>query len=306
MTLDSDRRWSAIIRFCVATALLTVCSSAMAQKTVSVRIFVDEEERRTEPLWKETLGRRLANASSILSSYSQVRFAVTKFGAWDSEDGHFDFARSLAEFEKETIPKPAELAIGFTSQYRHQKGRSNLGGTRGPMRQHILIREGTKVGSEVERLEVLVHELAHYLGAAHSPDQGSVMRPVLGDGQSRARSFKIQLDPTNAKIVGLVSREMATRNIRSLHSLTLPAKVQVRDHYAKLAKIFPEDEVAGRYASLLERSIKLSVAQRQRQIAVQKQLRDLKLKLNQPTAKPPTTKPADVSSSQTAPDSKNN
>lgn len=291
---------STVTQLCATILLCAACGSQiLAQKTVSVRIYVDEEERRTEPLWKETLGRRLANASSILSSYSQVRFAVTKFGAWDSEDGHFDFARTLAEFEKETIPKPAELAIGFTSQYRLQKGRSNLGGTRGPMRTHILIREGTKVGSEVERLEVLVHELAHYLGAAHSPDQGSVMRPVLGDGQSRARSFKIQLDPTNAKVVGLVSREMATRNIRSLHSLTLPAKMQVRDHYQKLARIFPEDEVAGRYATLLDRSIKFSVAQRQRQKAIQKQLSGLKLNLKQPERKPPKV----LSGSKTSTDS---
>lgn len=265
--------------------LFTLALPAQARKTVSVRILVDEEERRTERLWKETLGRRLAKASELLSKYSQIRFAVTKFGEWDSEDGHYDFARSLKEFEKEANPKPAELAIGFTSQYRLKTGRSNLGGTRGPMRKHILIREGTKVGSEVERLEVLVHELAHYLGAAHSPDQTSVMRPILGDGQSRARSFQIKLDAPNARIVSIVSGEMANRNVRSLHQMSLPARAQVRELYAGIARAFPEDEVAGRFVNVLDRSIKHSVAQRQRQIALEKQLGESlkKLQLKSPS-----------------------
>ena len=197
------------------------------------------------------------------------------------EDGHFDFARSLKEFESEAVAKPAELAIGFTSQYRLKKGRSNLGGTRGPMRKHILIREGTKVGSEVERLEVLVHELAHYLGAAHSPDQTSVMRPILGDGQSRARSFQIQLDQVNAKIVTLVSQEMATRNVRSLHQMSLRTRGQVRDLYSVLAQNFPEDAVAGRFVVVLDRSIKLSLAQRQRAKSLAE---SLKLQLKKPTS----------------------
>ena len=289
-------RTPATITWLVAVLLLSYASACPAGKTVSVRIFVDEEERRTERLWKETLGKRLAKASEILAPYSDVKFAVTKFGTWDSQDGHSDFTRSLKEFEKETLAKPAELAIGFTSQYRLKKGRSNLGGTRGPMRQHILIREGAKVESEVERLEVLVHELAHYLGAAHSPDQRSVMRPILGDGQSRARSFQIRLDPANAKIVRLVSREMATRNVRTIHRLGLQTRLQVRDLYAQIARAFPEDEVAGRYVLVLDRSIKVSVAERQRQIQLQKLFQQ---SLSGQSKQ--STKDADVSSSKTTP-----
>jgi hypothetical protein len=253
----------------LAVLLVSFCSSsalaAGVSKTISVRIFVDEEEPRTERLWKETLGRRVAQASSILSQYSRIKFSVTKFGFWDTEDGHSDFARSLAEFERETDPKPAELAIGFTSQYQLKKGRSNLGGTRGPMRRHILIREGSRV-QEIERLEVLVHELAHYLGAAHSPDQSSVMRPILGDGQSRARAFKIKLDVPNAKIVSIISSEMATRHVPSVHHLNVQTKIQVRDLYEQIASGFREDEVAGRYVGIMDKSIKMSMAIRQQQI----------------------------------------
>jgi hypothetical protein len=256
-----------------ATLLCIGClgapSLAIGTKTIAVRIYVDEEEPRTARLWQETLGRRLDQASTILSRYGSIRFSVTKFGAWESDNSFTDFARSLSEFEKETKPFPAELAIGFTSQYRIKPGLSNLGGTRGPMRKHILIREGSPNVHEVERLEVLVHELSHYMGAAHSGRSDSVMRPVLGDGQSRARAFQIKLDDPNANIVRIVSQEMATFHVQSMHRLTVRTKVELRGLYAQLAREFPDDEVASRYAILMDKSIKASVA-RQRQIQAAK------------------------------------
>ncbi len=248
-------------------SFLAVPSPALAiggTKTISVRIFVDEEEPRIVQLWQETLAKRLDEASMILSMYGSIRFSVTKFGEWDSDDSITDFPASLREFEKEAKAEPAELAIGFTSQYKLRRGRSNLGGTRGPMRKHILIREGAPGIEEVERLEVLVHELAHYLGAAHSGNEGSVMRPVLGDGRSRARSFRILLDEPNAQIVRLISAEMATRNVQTMHQLTIPTRTKIREHYGTLAREFPEDEVAKTYASLIDRSIRVSVAHRQK------------------------------------------
>lgn len=257
--------------YCLILGLAWVCNSPVhagpASQTIAVRIFVDEEEPRIVALWQETLAKRLDQASVILSQYGSLRFSVTKFSVWDSDDSLRSFSDSLAEFEKETKPEPAELAIGFTSQYQLKRGRSNLGGTRGPMRRHILIREGAPHVLESERLEVLVHELAHYMGAAHSGDQRSVMRPVLGDGRSRARDFRILLDTPNARIVNLISGEMATRHIRSMHQLTPFTKLQVRDQYLILARDFPKDEVAKVYAAVMERSLRRSLEQRKKRKA---------------------------------------
>ena len=261
-------QWRWFVTLVSTVLLLFTCSSTAyaigGTKTISVRIFVDEEEPRIEQLWQETLGRRLDQASTILSMYGSIRFSVTKFSVWESDDTIADFPSSLREFEKEAKPYPAELSIGFTSQYALKRGRSNLGGTRGPMRKHILIREGAPKIEEVERLEVLVHELAHYLGAAHSGNQDSVMRPVLGDGRSRARSFRILLDEPNAQIVKLVSAEMASHNVQTMHKLTIPTREKIRDEYRTLAREFPDDDVAKTYASLIDRSIRVSVTQRQR------------------------------------------
>ena len=44
---------------------------------------------------------------------------------------------------------------------------------------------------------MLVHELGHFLGAVHSAESRSVMRPNIGDRQERVRSFHIGFDAPN-------------------------------------------------------------------------------------------------------------
>ena len=111
--------WRSKNRICGITLLvLGIASSSVwgvgNTKTIAVRIFVDEEEPRIVQLWQDTLAQRLDQASVILSQYGSLRFSVTKVSTWDSDDALRDFSASLREFEKESKPDPAELAIGFT------------------------------------------------------------------------------------------------------------------------------------------------------------------------------------------------
>src|SRR5205085_7080037 len=108
-----------------------------------------------------------------------------------------NFDKTLAEFEQNVKPEPARLAIGFTSQYEVPRGAFHLGGTRGPLHTHVLVREWSKHISEPERMEVLLHELGHFLGAVHSPAPDSVMRSILGDRIARVKDFRITFDPVN-------------------------------------------------------------------------------------------------------------
>jgi hypothetical protein len=57
-------------------------------------------------------------------------------------------------------------------------------------------------------LELLVHELGHFFGAAHSPETNSVMRPLLADKQANSTRFRIGFDPLNALAMNLVTEEM--------------------------------------------------------------------------------------------------
>ena len=176
-------------------------------------ILADDDEPAVQNVWEKRFRKRLAAASEIFEHYCRVRFEVVAVSTWVSDNNIREFEKSLEEFERKVNPLPARLAIGFTSQYQKIQGRRHLGGTHGPLRPHILIREWSQEISEPERLEVLVHEMGHFLGAAHTPDDRSVMRPVLGDRRSRARSFRIGFDPSNALVMYLIGEEL--RSLRT-------------------------------------------------------------------------------------------
>lgn len=223
-----------------------------ATDVIAVRLLVDEEEATTARVWQQRLTRRLERASQIISPYTRVRLKVHSFGVWQSTDTIQEFTRSLREFEKIVNPEPARLAIGFSSQYRFQSGRNHLGGTRGPLRHHILIRENAPSVLEPERTEVLVHELGHFFGAAHSTSANSVMRPVVGDGRARSRSFQIGFDPSNAEILRLIGNDIRFNRVGRFQDLKPRTLERLRPHYEALAEENSNDVTADRFLFMVD------------------------------------------------------
>jgi hypothetical protein len=219
--------------------------------SIPVKILVDEEEPARQVFWERRLRRRVEAASAILQPYCRVGLRVVAAGTWNSDDSNNEFIASLAEFEREADPSPARVAIGFTSQWTMVRGRTHMAGTRGPLHSHILVREGSPQISEPERLEFLVHELGHHLGAAHSPEPGSVMRPVLGDNLAGRSDFRIQFDPVNTLAIAMIGEEIRRRNITRLFDLTAGSKRRLGQIYAALARALPEDPAAPRYTRLM-------------------------------------------------------
>ena len=219
--------------------------------TIPVKILVDDEEPRVRALWEKQLRSRLAAASEIFERYCRVRFQVVAVDTWVADKGIHDFNQSVAEFERKVRPAPARIAIGFTGRYKWVPGESHVGGIRGPLRSHILIREALVKVSEPERLEVLVHELGHFLGAVHSAEGTSVMRPTLGDRQSCVRGFRIGFDAPNTLAMYLLAEELRSRPIFRLSQLPPETKASLRRVYASLAKALPDDPAAPKYLELL-------------------------------------------------------
>jgi hypothetical protein len=220
---------------------------------VPVMMLVDDEEPAVDIIWEERIRNRIEKASDIIESYCGIRFRVVATGKWDSNDDIEQWTQATREFETEVIPAPAALALGFTSQYELPgEGRMRLGAIRGPLRPHILIREGPPRVSEPERLEVLVHELGHYLGAIHCPQPDSVMRPLLADGRARARSFPIRFDGVNTLIMNLVAGEIRNRGIRTLNQINPNTKQQLHSIYRTVAGEIPDDEVAEHHIRMLK------------------------------------------------------
>ncbi len=219
--------------------------------TIYVKVLVDEEERAVEHLWQQRLKDRVDRASAIINEYCDIRFAVATFDTWQSDNRENDLSRTLREFEIEVDPAPGQIAIGFSSQYRFRKGINGLGGTRGPLHSHIILRESTRTIVEPEKLEALVHELGHFLGAAHSPLRTSVMRPVIGDGQARLKSYRITFDPLNAKLIQLIGREVSTLRVRRFSRLSPVTKARLLPIYQELAQKMPDDPAAKKFLAYL-------------------------------------------------------
>jgi hypothetical protein len=231
---------------------LGATTAALARgEVIYVKILVDEEERTSPAVWQKRLKDRVDRASVIVNQYCNIRFAVSGFDTWQSDNRVNDLNRTLREFEQEVTPAPSQVAIGFSSQYRFQKGINGLGGTRGPLHTHILLRESSPTTREPERLEALVHELGHFLGAAHSGNQFSVMRPVVADGLARSSTFRIGFDDDNAQIIRWVGAEVSALGIRRFSQLSQPTRDRLLLRYHQLAKELPKDAAAKRYIQFL-------------------------------------------------------
>ena len=223
--------------------------------TIPVKILVDQKELTTQQAWEKRYRDRVAAASAIFERTCGVRFKVVAVGTWTSDDKAHDFLQYVDEFERKVKPAPARLAIGFTGQIYTLLEDNRIGGTRGPFRTHILIREWGHDITDPERLEILVHELGHFLGAVHSPEPQSVMRPDVSDRQSRRRDFHISFDARNAAAMRLVAEELSKRPLNSLGQLPSSTKGRLRAIYQSLAAALPNDPAAPRYLVMLDQSV---------------------------------------------------
>lgn len=172
-------------------------------------------------------------------------------GTWESDNSIHDFPKSLEEFERRVTLQNERLAIGFTSQYTLLRGNTHLGGIRGPLASHLLVREWSQVITEPERLEVLLHEIGHFFGAAHSPEPTSVMRPAAG--RPAGCQVPHRTGPAQHAHRGLDWRSIANR-CRSAQPLTARPEhaVAAAPIYAQLALAMPDDPNPRRYVGLID------------------------------------------------------
>ena len=212
--------------------------------TIPVKILVDDDQVMHRHIWEAILRKRMAAASDVLHRHAMVKLNVVAVETWRTDNSEHDFNATLSDFVRKVDPFPGQLAIGFSSQYEVVRGRIHMGGTRGPLRPHILLREWSKHASEREKLELLLHELGHYLGATHSPEPDSVMRPVLGDRKSRRADFVVKYDPVNTLLMSMVGEELRRRRVSSFAEVGPATKQRFREIYKVLGAAQPEDPAA--------------------------------------------------------------
>jgi hypothetical protein len=219
--------------------------------TISIKVAVDDDEPTHRTVWEPRIRERIAQASAILEQHCGVKLAVTSIELWDSDDQVREFVRSMREFEREVKPESAQLVIGFSSQYDFATGQIHLGGGRGPLYPYIMLKERAPQVREPEKLELLVHEVAHFLGASHSPEPQSVMRPVLTVSRLRATGERIYIDPVNTLLMSLMADEMQRSDVRKFSDVTWATKGRMLEIYKTLQQALPGDPAAVVYQSLI-------------------------------------------------------
>ena len=232
----------------------TVARTPPPLATVKIKILADDDEKAVRAIWEDRLRKRIAEASKIFEKYAGITLEVVACDTWTTPREVADFDAQLRNFESQVDPAPADLAIGFASQFAMVSGRVHLGGTRGPLARHIMLREWSRQVSEPERLELLVHELGHHFGAVHSPEMTSVMRPVLADRKALARRFLILFDPLNTLAMNLVAEEIRDHKIERLYQISPRTRDTLVSIYLALGHAFPEDPAASQYLALLGES----------------------------------------------------
>ncbi|HZZ28513.1 MAG TPA: hypothetical protein VFE46_10970 [Pirellulales bacterium] len=234
-----------------------------AARTISVKIFVDEKEPSKPAVWQRRLRDRVAAASEIIEHACGMRLKVIATGTWDSDSSITKFEDAVTEFTRKADPGEARIAIGFTSQFQITHGRTHMGATVGPLSHHILLREWSQYVTEPERLELLVHELGHFLGAVHSPEPDSVMRVVLGDKLARAKKFQIHFDPLNELAMNLVAEEWRRHApLYNIGEVSPPIQARLSTIYAAIAEALPTDPAALQYLRILGRTTGMPITVR--------------------------------------------
>jgi hypothetical protein len=219
--------------------------------TIPVKILVDDDQPALQKIWEKELRERVEAASEIFERHCGVRFEVKAVDTWVSDNALTDLQKIMREFESKVNPAPTQLAIGFTSQYTIPHGVTHLGGTRGPLHPYILVREWSQHVSKSERLEILVHEMGHYLGASHTADMDSVMRPQLGDRRSHSKSFRIGFDPLNTLAMNLVADELRASAYHGFPFMPPDTRRELQRIYLVLGKELPDDPAAEEYIGML-------------------------------------------------------
>ncbi len=189
---------------------------------VPVKILADEEHAQAQGDWQSPLRNRLDAASKAIEPYCGVRFQVAGAGTWKSDDEQSDFGRLEAQFRREVAVDPAWLAIGVTGQFQISEEHPLGHADRRPLFAHLLLPKVQGGLSDADQLALLVHELGHFLGAVHSPEETSVMRSPVPQEKEKEKE-KVQrlpsgadFDAVNTLVMNLIAEEIRLRRVRDV------------------------------------------------------------------------------------------
>lgn len=212
---------------------------------IPVVIYTDENIPLAEALWRRRVAQRLEAASAVLEKTCFLRFEIREFKSWKSDPRSASLPEVLKDFETQIPAEPGVLAMGFTAHKNSGNGPTELGVARQPFCGRILLREEAPQITEVERLETLLHEVGHFLGAVHTSDENSVMRTVLHERHARDVNFVIGFDPLNALAMNLWCRQYLRGDGKRLRTIHPDILAEMEAVYLMVKRIADDQRAAG-------------------------------------------------------------
>jgi hypothetical protein len=223
--------------------------------TVTVKLMMDDADRRTPRAWHPVVRQRFNRAAAIVTAHCPVRFEIVDLKSWASNPDALDMSIQFSDFEDTVRPNPARLVVGFTSRnLGSQPGAGPFAATRAVLHPYILMRE-REPRNESERVEVLVQQLGKYLGAVHSPDPLSAMRTKLGDGKAAHAKFRVGFDPLNTLAMNIWVEELRDGRGPKWTDLRPEAQLRLGRIYATLRDALPDEPQPEEYAGLVARAL---------------------------------------------------
>ncbi len=220
-------------------------NDAFPTLTIPVVIYMDESIPMAVTPWEKRVRERVAEASAILEKTCFTRLEIRGFKSWRSDSKCENLGDMLKDFEEKALVPQGVLAIGFTANRHAQRTRMELGVARQPFMGPILLREEAPQITEVERLETLLHELGHFLGAVHTSDENSVMRTVMRERHARDVNFTIAFDPLNALAMNLWARQFLRGDGKRVRTINPDIVDGLEATYRLVQRIAEDQKAAG-------------------------------------------------------------
>ena len=223
---------------------------------IPVTLMVDDADPRADALWQATIRARFEEAAVVVAAHAGVRLEFAGFGTWRSDPAAKTVSDLRADFEAKVKVKPGSLAVGYTSRKfaENPKEPAPYGETRPGPTGHVLMREWAPK-TNVEKVEVLIHQLGLALGAAVSADEGSVMREKTANGLALVPQYRFRFDPLNTLAMNLWADEFRRGPVADLADVSQPNRVRLRRVYQAMLKAHPGDSHALTYLNEFDRDL---------------------------------------------------
>lgn len=216
---------------------------------IPVKLLADEGHPAVQRVWEQQLRQQVQAASEILAEYCPVRLEVVAVEKWPAGNSR-DLAELRQRFRDEVHPGPGWLAIGVASQCRYRRWQvTSRDDPREPLFAHIFLPNVQSDFSSDDQLLLLVHELAHFLGAVHVDEAHSIMRPKYLDGR-RTAALAHQFDPVNTLIMNLMADELRASGEPAVEAMSAASRDYLGAIYGELATADKADAQIARVAKL--------------------------------------------------------